>query len=78
MQQASATRFYNTAEEQTGSTAIPNGGGRGAVKGAEVEQDGQGEDDRVGQVGWDAEELAWRRCMKGLNRLRSVTSTVLR
>jgi len=40
MQQASATSIHNTAEEQSSSTAIPNHGGRGVVKGAEVEQDG--------------------------------------
>jgi hypothetical protein len=38
MQQASATSIHNTAEEQSGSTAIPNRGGKGAVKGAEIEQ----------------------------------------
>jgi hypothetical protein len=40
MQLASEIRIYNTAEEQSGSTTILNCGGRGVVKGAEVEQDG--------------------------------------
>jgi hypothetical protein len=43
MQQASTSIHY-TVEQQSGSTAILNRGGS-AVKGTEVEEDGQGEED---------------------------------
>ncbi len=42
-----------------GGAAIPKGGGGRVKEGAEVEEDGEGEEERaqVGQAGWGAEEL---------------------
>ena len=53
-------RSHDTATEWSGSTAISNRGG--AVKGAEIEQDGEGEEEgeeegtQIGQAGSGLEE----------------------